>query len=185
MGEQVVGLKSFFKTYFDFHYGIGFIIGMAIFIGYLWMISKQRIKRGWKISGVEIFDGLALSGYMVFLIGCTLLSRSPGGTQNLQLSLFWSHREVFLRHDREIAKQIVFNILAFLPWGILVPKCFYGMRKFSRLISSAVVASALIEILQLGLRCGLCELDDVLHNGIGAAIGYGIWWGCHKWTICR
>ena len=30
-------------------------------------------------------------------------------------------------------------------------------------------------ILWSRLRCGLCELDDVMNNTIGAAVGYSIW----------
>ena len=38
-------------------------------------------------------------------------------------------------------------------------------------------SATVIECSQLMFRCGLCELDDVLDNAIGAAIGYAVWKG--------
>jgi glycopeptide antibiotics resistance protein len=39
--------------------------------------------------------------------------------------------------------------------------------------------SAAIEILQLLTRRGVCNIDDVIHNTIGCAIGYGIFRLCN------
>ena len=35
--------------------------------------------------------------------------------------------------------------------------------------------SIMIELLQFILKRGLCETDDVIHNVLGAAIGFGIY----------
>lgn len=37
------------------------------------------------------------------------------------------------------------------------------------------VISCVIEGLQLWLQKGLCELDDVFHNTLGAIVGYGLY----------
>ncbi len=45
---------------------------------------------------------------------------------------------------------------------------------------AACLLSGFIEGIQLVFSCGLCELDDVMNNTIGAGIGYIVWWGCRK-----
>ena len=36
------------------------------------------------------------------------------------------------------------------------------------------VFSSVIELSQLVLKRGLCEFDDVFHNTLGCAVGYGV-----------
>lgn len=170
-------MKEFFETYFDFHYGIGFVIGVIIFSGYMYMISKRQLKQGGKISLKEVFLGLALSVYLVFLFGVTLLNRKMGEGQGIRLELFWSYRAIYQSHSKALMRQILYNVLAFVPWGMLVPLCFRNFRCFGKVVGSTIVVSMFIEITQFVGQCGLCELDDVVHNGVGAVIGYGMYWG--------
>ena len=66
-------------------------------------------------------------------------------------------------------KQILANVIMFLPVGVLV-----GWIWRWRGLWVAAGLSAAIEILQLITARGLCEFDDVIHNMVGAAIGVGI-----------
>ena len=47
----------------------------------------------------------------------------------------------------------------------------------------AIALSILIETVQSLTGIGLCEIDDVISNGIGAMIGYGVADGIHKRQI--
>lgn len=116
-------MSEFFYRYFDFHYGIGLILGIGVFCAYMAWMSRRRIKRDSDISLWEIVHGLALFVYLVFLFGVTLLNRTPGEGEGVRLELFWSYRVLFQTHNMEMAKQILYNILAFIPWGILIPGC--------------------------------------------------------------
>lgn len=170
-------MRVFWETYFDFHYGIGIIIGVTIFSSYVYMINKRELKQGGKISLREVFLGLALSVYLVFLFGVTLLNRTSGEGQGAQLELFWSYRKIYQNHSKALMRQILYNMLAFVPWGILIPLCFENVRCFWKVAGSAVMVSMFIEITQFVGQCGLCELDDVVHNSVGSMIGYGIYRG--------
>ena len=57
----------------------------------------------------------------------------------------------------------------FMPVGV-----FAGYLWKWRGLIFAVLLSIAIELLQFVSCRGLCELDDVLHNSIGAVIGLGI-----------
>jgi len=70
---------------------------------------------------------------------------------------------------------ILLNILLFVPVGYLVPSLFSGMRKWWRILLFACCFSLLIEMLQLITRRGMADIDDIINNTIGAAIGYTVY----------
>ena len=63
--------------------------------------------------------------------------------------------------------DIVLNILLFLPIGLIIGS------KWGIVIGSILACT--IEILQYSLHRGFCEIDDVVNNVIGAAVGVAIW----------
>lgn len=172
-------MKSLFETYFDFHYGIGLVIGVVIFCGCMRITGKNKRKQGRKISDKEVFWCLALSIYITCLLGTTLLNRKWSEGVDVRLDLFWSYRLILETSSswtaKQMVKQIVLNILAFVPWGFLVTKCFGESVGFRKVVGSAFLMSVGIELVQLVGQCGLCELDDVVHNTLGAVVGYGVY----------
>jgi glycopeptide antibiotics resistance protein len=70
------------------------------------------------------------------------------------------------------------NIVMFVPLGfflrVLVPKC----RKFWRCMGAVAVIMAAVELCQLFTLRGFCEIDDLMLNLLGAAMG----WTAAKWT---
>ena len=74
-----------------------------------------------------------------------------------------------------MATQILYNVLVFIPWGILLPALVQVKRKFRFVVLGTVGISLAIEVTQLVFKLGLFEFDDVIHNTLGAVIGYGVW----------
>lgn len=66
------------------------------------------------------------------------------------------------------------NILAFVPLGILIPAAVISMRKAYRTVLAGVLISVAAELLQYALACGVCDIDDVILNTAGTAIGYAV-----------
>lgn len=64
------------------------------------------------------------------------------------------------------------NIAAFMPMGIFLPILFRQMRKAWIFIPLIFVVLAGVEGLQLLLRVGSCDIDDVILNLFGALIVY-------------
>ena len=93
--------------------------------------------------------------YILIILWITLFSREPMTTRIFR-GLFW---EIEMGYWNNIIQ----NILLFIPLGFLIG----GKR--------GIVAGALlsigIELTQYIAVLGYCELDDVLNNTIGAAIG--------------
>ena len=66
--------------------------------------------------------------------------------------------------------DILRNIWLFVPIGAFLYR-FYPKRW---IVIIPVVISFFIEAIQYFTGIGLCELDDVISNGLGGAIGYGM-----------
>ncbi|MCU6712936.1 VanZ family protein [Paenibacillus sp. J5C_2022] len=67
------------------------------------------------------------------------------------------------------------NMLLFVPLGFLLPILFAKARRFSTTIVWTMLASLTIELTQLGMRLGFFDVDDLILNVFGGAIGYAVW----------
>ncbi len=110
------------------------------------------------------WDAGILAGCCFFILAVTVLSRTRFAGEHFEPRLFWSWSVPRLR------EQILWNILGFIPIGLLA-----GRRLSWRVIPAAAAFSLLIEALQLVSGRGLFEFDDIVHNALGAALGYGLW----------
>lgn len=168
-------VESLINSYFTFHYGVGFAIGLVIFCGYVFLIRRRKKSLGQSISRKEILCGLALSIYLVFLLGGTILNREIGEEYMIEGVPFWSYLDLLSEWSIPMAVQILYNILVFIPWGFLLPEMVCIKRKIRMVLLSAFGLSFGIEVIQLVFKLGLFEFDDVFHNVLGAVIGYGLW----------
>lgn len=167
--------ESFINSYLTFHYGVGCAISLIIFGIYVFLINRRKKSQGQSVSKKEILCGLALSIYLAVLMGGTLLNRTAQEEYMIEWIPFWSYYQIFTVKDSPLAWQMIYNVLVFIPYGVLLPECFISMRKLRHVVASAVGLSLLIEVIQLVTKLGLFEFDDLFHNTLGAVIGYGIW----------
>lgn len=73
---------------------------------------------------------------------------------------------------RSLIINIVGNILAFAPFGFFMPIVSPQDNKAWRVVVTGCCFSLLIEMLQLVFKIGIFDIDDILLNTIGVAIGY-------------
>ncbi len=104
----------------------------------------------------------------------TLMFRESEGAI-LRLEPFWSYRKILT--DSEARADILKNIWLFIPLGAIL----YQIYPNAKVLLIPVLLSILIEVIQYSAGIGFCELDDVISNGLGGAIGYGM--GCQAKTI--
>ncbi len=112
-----------------------------------------------------------------FTVGIRLLSiargaQTFGAVPQHDLTPFWS----YARFDQaDIRWQVYMNVFLFIPFGFMLPWCSERLRRLWKAVLIAAVFSALTEAVQYVFRIGLCETDDVIHNTLGAVLGYGYW----------
>lgn len=106
-----------------------------------------------------------LIGYVLIILGETVLFRTSFSGQHFQPQLFWSYGVWDVQKE-----QIIANILIFIPLGILAGSLWKWRGMFA-----GIGVSAAIELIQLTSQRGLCEFDDILHNTLGTFIGVSIY----------
>ena len=129
------------------------------------------------------FTASVLYYYLVLM--STVFTRPEHPGMRYKLEPFWSYKLAYAGNT-ELAKEIVLNIIMFIPMGFLITyvvdslKMTYNKRVFRQVVLRlsllvGIVCSAMIEILQLLLHRGLFEWDDIIDNTMGFLIGAGIY----------
>lgn len=92
------------------------------------------------------------------------------------LRIFWwtlrhSSNADFIRHA---LINLVGNVAMFVPLGFLVPCIWEKTGKFGWHFLCMALTIVSVELLQLAAKLGTCDVDDLLLNLIGTAIGFGL-----------
>ena len=66
------------------------------------------------------------------------------------------------------------NVLLFLPLGFYPPRLFSKLQRLWKTIAFAASIIIAVEVTQVLTLRGNCDIDDLLLNLIGTAIGYGM-----------
>lgn len=64
------------------------------------------------------------------------------------------------------------NIMAFFPFGVMLPILFKHFRDFPRTIFMSFFFSLGVETIQLITKVGCFDVDDIILNTLGGTIGY-------------
>lgn len=64
------------------------------------------------------------------------------------------------------------NIICFIPFGLLLPRLWERTGSFWCFLVCTLGTVAVIELLQLFTMRGICDIDDLLLNTVGALLGY-------------
>lgn len=70
------------------------------------------------------------------------------------------------------------NTILFIPFGFLIPLCFWRFRSFLCVMLLMAATVILVELMQLMTLRGSCDVDDLLLNLVGTAAGYVLFMRC-------
>lgn len=98
------------------------------------------------------------------------------------MSPFWSYKKTFaigenglLVTNHGLFKEILLNILLYVPFGYLLPFVWPKLEKKHMVVPIGFLCSCATELAQLVFHIGFCELDDVVGNTLGCLIGFLIY----------
>lgn len=80
--------------------------------------------------------------------------------------------------------NLVGNIVILVPVGFLLPFV-YPKITWTESLAAAVVTGLGIEVMQVVLRVGIFDIDDVILNALGVMVGYGIYRVLAKWSHAK
>lgn len=111
---------------------------------------------------------IAFGLYLAILLVITFLSRESGsrtGVVDLELFSTWG---INARNNA----YVVENVLLFIPYGFLSSCAFVKLRNFFSCMFLGALTSMAVEYLQLVTARGYFQIDDILTNILGTAVGY-------------
>ena len=147
--------------YLPFGMGIGVL---CFFVLIIW--NEVRNKR--QKDRISVVPTTLFLTYLAVIMAITFFSRESGSRHkglDLEFLSTWGI------NDRNNA-LVIENILLFIPFGILCPVTFRGLRKFWRCLLVGMLTSLFVESLQLLTGRGFFQIDDILTNVLGAVAGY-------------
>lgn len=152
------------------------VILAGLVVGYQ-IIYKKLCKGKKKMDYKKFFWWFLLVFYLFVVISVTLLSR-PGhiGFGNGQIvSFFYSYKDAWVSASETAWRNIILNILMFVPLGFWLPAGKKIFRSFWKTYLAGFILTTGIEVLQLLLSRGIFEVADVFNNTLGTMIGYGVY----------
>lgn len=164
---MIYDVEHITKCMIEYDTGVPMSVIIAIFLIVCGLIALFYQN---DTDGIKIIRNVSWcigGGYLFFILCSTVLFRDKAEETHCFLTPFWSYSVLY---NRRIA-EIVLNVLMFIPIGVLVS---INVKKKGLLMILGIGCglSLTIELLQLITRRGVFNIDDVIHNTLGCAIGY-------------
>ena len=94
----------------------------------------------------------------------------------VEIRRFWTYREQLGMFA--LFTNIFGNVLGVLPFGVILPIIFRRMDSCFLICISGFLFSLTVEVIQLVTKVGCFDVDFIILNTLGAALGYGIYAVC-------
>ena len=149
----------------------GIMIGIVL-ITILWGLLRKRLEEKRLVLWISFI--LFLCGFTVILY-ITLGNRNVGSKNEICLIPLYSYVQALRGGNPEIYRSNFMNVILFYPVGLLatslLPQKWKGWCRFILVVLALTAVSVGIEFLQYRYALGRCEIDDVIHNALGALLG--------------
>ena len=162
------------KTLLNYFYQLPleFIARHFLLAALVYLHVLQRYKHcRWLRRGVWA----TLAVWIAAVLWITLLNRTPGTAYSPELIPFHSYRKLLATGTTEIFRTNFMNVALFYPAGLLTMSLLPEKWSYCRKLLTVGIASALfsfmIEYAQFFYTLGEPEIDDLIHNTLGAVIG--------------
>ncbi|MCM2676891.1 VanZ family protein [Alkalicoccobacillus plakortidis] len=154
-------------------------LSILFFILY-YVVYRKLLGRDKRLSKKQMLVSSMFVGYVIMVIGVTIIDRGAHFNSQTDFSLFNSYREAWNNFGIPDWQFIILNIVMFVPFGILFPLLHSRFQKAVWTIGSGLLFTLSIELFQLITGLGIFEVDDLFNNLLGAILGYGIVMGILK-----
>ncbi|MBU5479918.1 VanZ family protein [Blautia sp. MSJ-19] len=95
----------------------------------------------------------------------------------VEIRRFWIYRKQL--GLMAVATNLFGNVIGFIPYGFILPVIVRRCRNGFFIILSGFALSLLVETVQLVTKVGCFDVDDMILNTLGAALGYGLFAVCN------
>ena len=151
-------------------------LGVLVMAVCLLIGRASRRLLGYRMKSARMAATAITAAYLFIIISITLFEREPGSRDAVSLRLF----ETF-GGPRSNAYAFE-NMLLFLPLGVLLAMFVRLLRNPLISLAAGALLSLGIETIQLMTKRGYFQVDDIMMNAAGTAVGcllflvcYGVW----------
>ena len=81
----------------------------------------------------------------------------------------------YFESRRDLLLNLIGNTAMFIPSGFILPILYKRLNSFWKVLAAGAGISLCIELLQLPFHVRATDVDDLILNTVGVAIGYGIY----------
>lgn len=153
---------------------------LALYAGGAWLRAKARGRSLTVPRHVALYSLIATVAIILF--ATILFTLTAGGIQpdlrSLSLQPLDWLRVLDTPEGMRGLIEFGYNILMFVPIGLLLPVVFRPLRKLFRVLIVVAVAVLIIEVTQHFIG-RTADIDDVIANLLGSVIGYGLYLWLH------
>lgn len=144
----------------------------AAVLGTVYFIHRKKYGGQKKFPWARIILWLIFLGYAVVVVYATMLRWSGFFRREWNLHLFRAWREAWNDFSVKNWANVLLNVAMFGPLGFLLPLLGKNFWKWYWTVPAGFGSSLAIELFQLALGRGICDVDDLFCNTLGAVIGY-------------
>ena len=133
-------------------------------------VSIRNKRIDWKRERLHILMYINLLVIIYFTFSPLLLD--PDAVFNCRINLVPFVYLTDYDNKTHMIMNIFGNILMFVPTGIILPVLYKRLDNFFKVAGTGFLMSLAIEILQLPFADRTSDVDDLIMNTLGVAIGY-------------
>lgn len=144
---------------------------------------KESTKKHFKRAGLLLFYLyiILLSYFLFFSEHYGRAYVIEGYRYNLT---FFKEIRRFIEYRQQLGFEsfvvnVLGNVLAFAPYGFLLPMINKRYRSFFKIMLLTIMFSLTVETIQLFLKVGIFDVDDIILNTLGGIVGYLFFSICH------
>ncbi|MBE6665950.1 MAG: VanZ family protein [Ruminococcaceae bacterium] len=141
-----------------------------------------------KIARIGLWTAFAVYGFaLIFILFLSRIGRYPYESfleyvkYSVNLIPFkpvWGYVQDYMEQGSWILTLAIRNIggnfILFFPMGIFLPCLFPKTQKFRRTVLISFCTILCVELIQLLLRCGIFDVDDLILNISGWFLGFAV-----------
>ena len=131
-----------------------------------------QLREGASLRVWRIGNGILLGLSLAVILSFTVLQRSSGAGK---INLIPFSSLAAAREQPELYREMLMNVLLFFPLGLslssVLPQRLGVLRRFGITVLAGLCVSLAVELIQLVFGLGLAEIDDLMTNTFGTALG--------------
>ena len=139
---------------------------VVVSVAIIWFVDRKKYRSAVLLTMLIIWVASLI--YLMFIYRLSATRQSAAHNLNVFHMYRAAAGYIGLVGENQALRQILFNMLLYIPFGAIV--CVLS-KKFLLTVVIGIGLSVVTEALQYWTGFGMADIDDVISNGVGLAMG--------------